>query len=375
MKMSHDTASNSSDDGTNPMDKLLAKLSEQQDALTKQRDLLKSSEENTIYNRTVEYVSGTSNSALITPTSDIFNVSTAPTTAAPNLAEDDATQLSADEVLRLKRELEAAKGKIARMDQELAQTRITKHTVDRVIGTPSELDFPVSQQAEISDNCLSNVQHGLKSTIRQTHRDLSWAGQDDSRSDTSDTLSASGFNRTRDIWGNSPKPAFPGAQNSATNFQPSEALTASQWMGPGFSQPFIDTPIQYTGTSVNAFRGDRIMPGPELLMTQPTTRRNNLAGRLANRTVGSFSYAGSNGSYDGYAPVSALYGAANGLGGGVNTSIGLGVSAGISGNMPGGTYSGYQPQPIGTPLSPHAPEFTSSTGWKGDVSTILANWS
>jgi hypothetical protein len=375
MKISHDATSNSSDDGTNPMDKLLAKLSEQQDALTKQRDLLKSSEDNIIYNRTVEYVSSTSNSALITPTPDSLDVSTAPSTADPSLAGDDAAVLSADEVLRLKRELEAAKGRIARMDQELAQTRITKQTVDRVIGTPSELDFPVSQQAEINDNCLSNMQHGLKSTIRPTHRDLSWAGHDDSRSDTSDTLSASGFNRTRDIWGNSPKPAFPGAQNSATNFQPSEALAASQWTGRGYSQPFIDTPIQYAGTSMNAFRGDRIMPGPELLMAQPTTRRNNLAGRFTNRGAGSFSYAGSNGSFDGYAPASTLYGAANGIGGGVNTPIGLGMSAGISGNISGGAYSGYQPQPIGTPLSPHAPEFTSSTGWKGDVSTILANLS
>jgi hypothetical protein len=41
---------------------------------------------------------------------------------------------------------------------------------------------------------------------------------------------------------------------------------------------------------------------------------------------------------------------------------------GMTGGM--NMYSGYQPQPIGTPLSPHAPEFTSSSvGWKNEVSS------
>jgi len=73
------------------MDKLLAKLSEQTAALSKQQEALKSSED-IAYARTVEYVSSSA------PVPDT-------------------------EVLRLKLELEAAKGKIARQEQELAQTR------------------------------------------------------------------------------------------------------------------------------------------------------------------------------------------------------------------------------------------------------------
>src|SRR4051812_43249372 len=129
--MSHDAASTSSNEGPNPMDKLLAKLSEQQDALSKQRELLKSSDDNIAYNRTVDYISAASNSVLATPATDSFNPSTAPTTNTPSIAGDDSSQLSAAEVLRLKLELEAAKGRIARMDQELAETRITKHTLDQ----------------------------------------------------------------------------------------------------------------------------------------------------------------------------------------------------------------------------------------------------
>jgi hypothetical protein len=62
---------------------------------------------------------------------------------------------------------------------------------------------------------------------------------------------------------------------------------------------------------------------------------------------------------------------------GMGNAMGLSLSGGMSGMssgassvISGGMYSGYQPQPIGTPLSPHAPEFTSSTGWKGDVSVL-----
>jgi hypothetical protein len=368
MKMSHDAASSSDDEGTNPMDKLLAKLSEQQEALSKQRELLKSSDDQVAYTRTAEYVSGTSTVALTTSALNSLNASTASTTNTPSPAGDDAAPPSAEEVLRLKLELEAAKSKLARMDEELAQSRITKHTLDQVIGTPSEFDFPVGQEVDDADIRVNNLQQGITPRGRsQINRDLSWAAGDDSRSDTSDTLSASGFNRAHAIWGNRPKPSFPAAHPAAANFQPSEALAASQWMNRGFGQPFVDTPMQYAGAHMNTFRGDRMISDPDLLMAPPTGRRNNVASRFNNRAAGPFSYAGSSGAYDGYTPVSSSYGSANGVGAGVGTSIGLGMS-GLSAGM----YSGYQPQPIGTPLSPHAPEFTSSTGWKGDVSIFRA---
>jgi hypothetical protein len=364
MKTAHDGALSSDDEGPNPMDKLLAKLSEQQDALSKQRELLKSSEEQNVYARTIEYVSGTSNSIMATTAPDSLNAGTLHTTDTPSPTGDEAAPPSSEEVLRLKLELEAAKGKLARMDQELAQSRITKHTLDQVIGTPSEIDYQVGQQVEDSDLPLNNMQQGLKPITRgQANRDLSWAAGDDSRSDTSDALSASGFNRTRAIWGNGPKPPFSGTQPTGVSFQPSDALATNQWVNRGFGQPFIDTSMQYAGATMNHLRGDRMMSDPDLLMAPSTNRRNNPGGRFTNRTIGSFSYTGSSGSFDGYTPVSSSYGA-SGVGG-VGTTLGLGLPG-----LTAGMYSGYQPQPIGTPLSPHAPEFTSSTGWKGDVSYV-----
>lgn len=341
------------------MDKLLAKLSEQQDALFKQREQLKSSDEQVSYSRAADYVSATTNSEFKTSALESFSTSTTPisdTFSTPQ-AEIVASP-SAEEVLRLKLELEAAKGKLARMDQELAQSRITRHTLDQVIGTPSELNFPVSQHGEAGDIHLNNLQQGRKTNTRsQADRDISWATGDDSRSDTSDALSASGFNRARAIWGNDPNASFQSVPPPAAAFQSSEVLSLKDWMNRGFGQPFVDSSTQYGGAPANSYRGDRMMPDQDLL-APATVRRNNAGDRFNNRAAGSLSYAGSSGSYDGYTAAPS-YGISNG----VRASIGVGMSG-----LPAGMYPSYQPQPIGTPLSPHAPEFTSSTGWKGDVS-------
>lgn len=373
--MNHD--STSSTEAPSPMDKLLAKLSEQSAAITRQTEALKSSEEGITYARTADYVSASS-SVPVTPATEAFNPSTAPTTSPPSLAEDDTP--AADEVLRLKLELEAAKGKLARMDQELAQTRITKHTIDQAIGSASEADFPMNHyHAEVPDHHFNHPPQSLNPAVRpQIQRDNSWATQDDARSDTSDALSAGGFNRARAIWNNGggPKPQYASMQTGPQQGsfqQPSGELAAAQWMSRGFGQPFVDAPGQYPAPPINAFREQRMMPEPEILMAPPAARRNNAGPRFNHRNVGSFAYAGSNSSYDGYTPTSTPYGSVGGMGSGAPMGIGMnmagGMSGGMSGCVSGSMYSGYQPQPIGTPLSPMAPEFTSSgAGWKNDVS-------
>jgi len=89
-------------------------------------------------------------------------------------------------------------------------------------------------------------------------------------------------------------------------------------------------------------------------MGPPGDRRNNGRGsRFGNRNQAGFPYASSNSSYDGLAPANSYNST-----GGMNGIMGAGMSTSLS----------YQPQPIGTPLSPFAPEFTSSTGnWKTEV--------
>lgn len=331
----------------NPMDKLLAKLSEQSAAISRQAEAVK--EDNSTYHRTMDYVSASS-SVPITPAEETFNQSTAPTTSTPSLAGD--TQ-GAEEVLRLKLELEAAKGKIARMDQEIAQSRITKHTIDQAIGSASEADYPMNgpqfHHLPSGHNPMSRPQSG---------RDNSWSAQDDARSDTSDALSASGFNRARAIWNG---PSYSGHQ------QPAGGLSDAQYMSRSYGQPFVDAPEPYAQPP--PFRGPSMMPDHDML----APRRPTSGPRFNHRNVGSFPYAGSNSSYDGYTPSSTPFGSAGGMNPGMGMGMNMGGMGGMGnmGGMQAGMFGGYQPQPIGTPLSPHAPEFNASGSmWKNDVSHL-----
>lgn len=350
----------------NPMDKLLAKLSKQSAVINEQHEALKASNGGPNFSRTLEFVSASSSGVSNAPMPGKTNASTAPDTSPVSVAREERPIANADEVLRLKLELEAAKGKIALMDQELALNKITKHTIDQAIGASSEADITLN--SDIPNQRVCHLQSVTTSNRLQVPRDNSWAAQDDTRSDTSDALSVGGFNRTRSIWGNGSKPTFTGVQSSVPTFQASEQLPSSHWMGRGFGQQFEPT-MAYPAPQMNAFRGDRLHPDSELLMTAPTARRHQATGRLGR---GGFHYASSNSSYDSYLPASAHYGSVGGMAGGVApmaAPVGMGPGMNMGSNM----YGGYQPQPIGTPLSPHAPEFTSATsGWKNEASSSMA---
>jgi hypothetical protein len=354
--MSHDASSSNDEDEVNPMDLLLAKLSEQQAVINKQHEALKTVEDIS-YTRTVEYVNTSSaSSALIIPATDNFE-STALSTGDVTPVDNRHTQPSAEEVLRLKLELEQAKGKIARMDQELTQTRITKHTIEQAIGTASEADFPLNQP-----NDMGHLHPTLNAIVRPSFgRDNSWSGQEDTRSDTSDALSAGGFNRARAIWSNdgSYTGAMPGFSGPPSSFP------HGAWVGRGFGQQFAEQPMSF-GPSMGNFRGDHLMPNLDSSMGPPGDRRTNSRnnGRFTPRNNGGFPYAASNISFESLNPPPLGYGSVAGMAGGVAGAMGGPMSIGM-----GGGSMDYQPQPIGTPLSPFAPEFTSAGGgWKSDVS-------
>ncbi|RKF73567.1 Pumilio-like protein 6, chloroplastic [Golovinomyces cichoracearum] len=356
LKLNHDISSESPE--SNPMEKLLAKLSKQHAAISQQHAALKSSDEITSYSHITEYVSPSSSTPVTPELTEPYNRTTANSSSSevgdvryvPNIVE----------LTRLKIELEAAKGKIARMDQELAQTRITKHTLDQAIGSASEVDFPLNN---FSDKNFGNFQSSSSVPPSLLHHDNSWAVKDDSRSETSESLSASGFNRSRNIWGNVTKPVFSGIQPGAQPFQQNSAnFDHTQYMSRNFGQPFVETPVAYSGPPVSNFRCDRMMPESETVLNQSPNRRALVGGRFNNRSNVFLQYSGSNCSIDGFT---------NGSVGSMSVSssqsgLGTGLTPNISSGM--NMYNTYQPQPIGTPLSPHAPEFTSSSSyWKSDV--------
>ncbi|KAJ5794432.1 hypothetical protein N7457_001031 [Penicillium paradoxum] len=123
---------------------------------------------------------------------------TLPASTLPEGTNSYTQEDRAVELLRLKQELIAANSKIALQEQELAQTRVIKHTLDQTIGPSSESDFG---SREITEQTISHLQNAFNaSSSAFGHFQDAWGGQDDSQSDISDPLSTGPYNRSRGLW-------------------------------------------------------------------------------------------------------------------------------------------------------------------------------
>jgi hypothetical protein len=110
------------------------------------------------------------------------------------------------EILRMKQELEAAKSVISRQEQELAETRNLKHTMDQAMGPASEIDFGGS--SEISEQTINHLQSAFNATARPftTGRNNGWRSQDDTHSEQSEF--SAGSYPPRGIWNNQSAPGL-----------------------------------------------------------------------------------------------------------------------------------------------------------------------
>ena len=108
------------------LDELLAQLSEHQVKLRKQTT-------------TLHAQSG----GEMSPDSSGSGALTNPYATTPRTDSqfNDISQTDMAEMVRLKKELETAQTQIARMDQELSQSRITKHTLEQAMGSQFDSDF------------------------------------------------------------------------------------------------------------------------------------------------------------------------------------------------------------------------------------------
>ncbi|KAJ4235688.1 hypothetical protein NW759_000775 [Fusarium solani] len=244
MKISHDT---SPVEESYPMDKLLAKLSEQQAVLSQQNEALKASEDGGAYQRGLDHASS-SNSLPITPATDAFP-STAPTTRPASATLEDARDDS-EEIMRLKLQLAQAKGEISKLDQELAETRSLK------------------QEPDISA-------FGFRGPPAYAPREGAWGTPEDAHSDTSDAMSTTTFSRTRGIWGH-PKGSF---ANNTLQAPVSESSPGNWFGGRGFNAPYPD-PTSNPYPSVEVHRGDRLTPDSEMLRSNNGRRNNRFEGRF-----------------------------------------------------------------------------------------------
>lgn len=168
--------------GPSPVDMLLARLSESSALLSQQKLVLSSSsglpDLGTTYKKDAGNPAGNSD-PVIPPT---ISGSTTPTSQVSGKSVEYA---DACEMALLKQQLEAANTKIAKMDEELSQNRITKHTLDQAMGSASEFDFPLTQHKDDMKGSLHN--NSFNSLSHSANRGTEgWNVMEDSHSDHSE---------------------------------------------------------------------------------------------------------------------------------------------------------------------------------------------
>ncbi|KAK4696595.1 pumilio RNA-binding family, partial [Lecanoromycetidae sp. Uapishka_2] len=318
LKSEHSATSRQDDMQPGSMDSLLAKLSEQQVLLAKQKSALTNTPD---ASKQLKDGSSTS-STLLTPASETFS---SPTDGGQQTARIDMAEMA-----RLKKELDDAKEQIARQKQELDQSRVNKHTFDHAMGPPSDaaLSPPFGQAGAFtaSQRPLNTLQGAWRA--------------EDARSDGSDVIIP--INNGSNVWSGAARSGFNAGlpSNSAWGQQ-----TSRVW-----GQRGVDNP----------------MPPPMMSQQPPMQQRNYsvpisppVGGRRGINDFDQFNQSRGFGQNNRNASVFQPggwnnYAAAPGTADGLN----------LGGMNPGSAYPSlgvfppaYQPQPIGTPLSPTATEF------------------
>lgn len=116
---------------------------------------------------------------------------------------------SMQEFDRLQNELKAAQNKITAMNEELIQTRITKHTIDQALSQSGDDNVGLE---DISEHTLATLRNKFAQLPRPSaHRAGTWPapGFDESAGSSIDYregLSTGPFATASGIWGNSSKP-------------------------------------------------------------------------------------------------------------------------------------------------------------------------
>ncbi|CAG7931797.1 unnamed protein product [Penicillium olsonii] len=133
-----------------------------------------------------------------TVSSQITSANPVPSSDLPQSTQSYSHEDKAGELLRLRQELLAANSRIALQEQELAQTRVIKHTLDQALGTPLEGDIG---NREFTEQTISHLQNAFSaSSSAFSHFPDTWGGHDDSRSDSSHPLPLGISSKSRGLW-------------------------------------------------------------------------------------------------------------------------------------------------------------------------------
>ncbi|KAL6698904.1 armadillo-type protein [Trichoderma pleuroticola] len=306
------------------MEKPFTRMPEQV-SINQQNQTVKSVEDEGAFLRVCDQTPS-STSLPITPVTEGFSAA-APTTRPASITLDEPRP-DAEEVFRLKLQLAQARNHISKLDQELAQSRSAKE----------------------SDAAVSRSEAAPRENI------WSRGTPDDTQSDTSDSASATALNRARGIWG-STKASFANNNNNSLHPPAPEPSPAHWFGGRGFNQSCMDPNSPYI--LVDSHLPERQAPDHDI-MRPPSNRRS---ARFDNRMNPSHQFGAS------YVNLNGPAHQFDTVGGPVPVPVpGAHVSVGPAmASMGINMYPPFHQQAIGTPLSPHASEFTSKAGWKNEV--------
>ncbi|KAI4099635.1 MAG: hypothetical protein L6R37_005866 [Teloschistes peruensis] len=371
-KIKHENSD--SDLQENLVDALLAKLTEQQQEFPKNAveegpGAMKATSSENSQKPSTESSSSTT---ILTPTMDASGNAEVPTTK-----EGETINVGMAEMLRLKKELIAAKKQLEMQKQELERNRVINHTLDQALG-PSVEDVGISKGVGGPKSC-AKLQHAasvVTSRYGPPQSDV------DAHSDNWEIPSTANFNNVsqNSNWptGQSQprlnySPVNPQYQQPMTIWGPpgtNPALAPRQWNPKAVHQGLPSAPMfhQPSGSQQRIFSGP---PSPGTIgdgryvndfnqyQTGFGLQRTHV-GNPRNDPMG----AQQRGSPNGW----PLLG--NGIGGVEAMNVGVGP------NHAQGMYQPsmpYQPRPIGTPLSPTAAEFRTdqahSNPWNTTAST------
>ncbi|KAL4788412.1 armadillo-type protein [Aspergillus varians] len=228
---------------------ILLKLSEQQILLDQQKSLLTT---NKAGPGSFEELDKSSSLPLRT----VANKSVGP----QDVARLDTFDPEASELLRLKQELQAANSRIALQEQELAQTRVIKHTLDQALGPPSEADF---SGRDISEQTISNLQSAFNASIPTPHLlQDGWNAQEDSQSDISDALSAGAYNRARGFWGPPDQQVYGVGHNSDKAYGDNNLPLPGTSFGQDSSRFWGPSTTTLASPGNGSFQPHRVLSGP-----------------------------------------------------------------------------------------------------------------
>lgn len=351
------------------MNDLLAKLSEQQMLLEKQKNALTPANDQEAQGQNGD---SSSSSILLTPATERFSAKD----SADGKDDDDTPKLDVVEMARLKKELDAAKDQIARQKQELDQTRGTVHAFGHAMSSSSHRDL--NARNDTGERPLTNGVTPFNAGARPTGtRQEHWPLQDDARSDSSDAMSPGVFNTAQNMWSASTRPTFNAGVPAPVNQQFQHQ--GATWGQPGArpwghraaatALPPLIVPQQHMQQRIYSGSASPISSSDGRMMNDFSQFPNGGGIRRSN-TQSSRS--------------SSLYpqprnNAWDMFTGGISPidSVSLGMNP-TSAFQSMGLYPAsmqYQPRPIGTPLSPTAEEFRtaqpSATPWNAAVSESI----